>query len=552
MTLRNAAPIAAALLTVAAPALAQQTPSDVPPGHWAYEAVESLLKKGIVQGYPGGVFQGERTLTRYEMAALLKRILDRLPASPAPAGAPTTPTPAPAPPAPAAPALTESEKDALRRLTAEFLPELAVIGADLKEIRQKLGVLDQQVIDLQQELKDAREVNLDQQKDIDLLKKIHFNGYLQLRFDALFAHNSLFKGAGSGGSGQRPTLGAPHIGGPSNGFLVRRGRFKVEGPLNPNDAFTFQLDFGSVGGVNLRDAWADIKSSLPRNTTFRIGQFPPPFTYVLVASSRVRETPDRPLGFSDTSNSAFVHKDTVSSLGGEVTAGSIVPLLSNQDRDIGFQFTYKGSRATTQFGWFNGEGRDVAGQRPLNSALTFMGRVEQRFPLSVGNAFVGLSRYDGKYSVRGAAPTGSTPASFRYADRAFTNVDTRWEGKDGWQVRYEHLWGTFETTPDRALFLPGNRVESWYATVRKDISPKTALSATYDVFRPTSKTVAGVGASDYARKTLQGGVLHWVGPRTRLRLWYVQALTPYDPSAAAGSRSRAKVGQFIGEIQIEY
>lgn len=383
-------------------------------------------------------------------------------------------------------------------------------------------------------------------------KKINVSGYLQMRFDALVADRSLFKGAGAGGSGQRPTLGAPHIGGPSNGFLVRRARMRVDGPLNPKDGFVFQLDFPTASAVNLRDAWVDFKTGLPRHTSVRVGQFPPPFTYILPTSSRIRETPDRPLGFSDSGFSALVHKDSVSALGGEVTPGSIVPLFSNQDRDIGAQVSYQGTDTTTQLGWFNGEGRDPGGQRSLNSNLTFMGRVERRFPTRTGNAFAGLSRYAGKHSVRSAAPTGSTPAAFRYADRTFTNLDARWEGRGGLQLRTEYLWGRFETTPDRALFSEGNRVSAWYATVRQPVGPRTALSATYDVFRPTDRTVAGVSASEYVRKTLQGGVLHWLAPQTRLRVWYVQGLTPYDPSAAVGAKARGKVGHLIGEIQVEY
>ncbi len=532
-----------------------QTPTDIAPGHWAAEAVRTLAAKGLVQGYPGGLFDGERPLTRYEMALVIQRLLKTLPEKPAAPGTSTGFTvvepPAPAPLAPL-PLLTENDKALLRRLASEFLPELAILGTDLKALRAKVDGFEKIWADLQRRVQDVQETQRTQQGTIESLRKFQISGYLQLRYDALFAHASQFRGGGSGGTGQRPTFGAPRIGGPSNGFLVRRGRLRAESPTSTKDGLVFQIDFASVAGMNLRDAWADVRSGLPRNVSLRIGQFPPPFSYVLPNTSRIREAPDRPIGFSDTSNSALIHKDTVSSLGGEFTPGSIVPLFSNQDRDVGLTFTHRGKRATTSFGWINGEGRDVLGQRALNSGVTFVGRVEQRIPAASGNLFVGVSRYDGGYSVRSAAPTGGVVAPFRYADREFTNFDTRWEGRDGWQARFEHLDGRFETTPDRALYIAGNRVEAWYATLRKDISTETALSLTWDVFRPTSQTLAGISPSDYARRTLQGGVLHWLAPRTRLRLWYVQALSAYDPSAAAWSRARGKVGQFIGEIQVEY
>ena len=50
---------------------------DVPADHWAREALETLMRKyGLVMGYPDGRFQGQRALSRYEMAALLRRLLE--------------------------------------------------------------------------------------------------------------------------------------------------------------------------------------------------------------------------------------------------------------------------------------------------------------------------------------------------------------------------------------------------------------------------------------------------------------------------------------------
>src|SRR5437764_1447244 len=60
-------------------ARAQDVPSDVKPDHWAYAAVEDLAKKGLIKGYPpDGKFLGGRTLTRYEMATIIKRVIDRM------------------------------------------------------------------------------------------------------------------------------------------------------------------------------------------------------------------------------------------------------------------------------------------------------------------------------------------------------------------------------------------------------------------------------------------------------------------------------------------
>ncbi len=51
---------------------------DVPLDHWAYDAVEYLAAKGIVEGYPDGEFKGDRLLTRYEYAVIIARLERRL------------------------------------------------------------------------------------------------------------------------------------------------------------------------------------------------------------------------------------------------------------------------------------------------------------------------------------------------------------------------------------------------------------------------------------------------------------------------------------------
>ena len=78
-----------------APCFAQASPTDdVPFDHWAYDAVQTLVDKGIIVGYPDGLFHGDRAMTRYEFAMAISRLLDNLPQAirgekgdPGPAGA---------------------------------------------------------------------------------------------------------------------------------------------------------------------------------------------------------------------------------------------------------------------------------------------------------------------------------------------------------------------------------------------------------------------------------------------------------------------------------
>jgi hypothetical protein len=51
---------------------------DVPTDHWAYESVEALVNAGIITGYPDGTFRGASSVTRYEVAVLLNRVMEKI------------------------------------------------------------------------------------------------------------------------------------------------------------------------------------------------------------------------------------------------------------------------------------------------------------------------------------------------------------------------------------------------------------------------------------------------------------------------------------------
>lgn len=50
---------------------------DVPENHWAYEYIGRLAAAGIIDGYPDGMFNGNRMMSRYEFAAMLYRALEK-------------------------------------------------------------------------------------------------------------------------------------------------------------------------------------------------------------------------------------------------------------------------------------------------------------------------------------------------------------------------------------------------------------------------------------------------------------------------------------------
>ena len=49
--------------------------TDVPAGHWAKDAVDLIVQKGLIQGFPDGTFRGNENLTRYQAALIFYRLL---------------------------------------------------------------------------------------------------------------------------------------------------------------------------------------------------------------------------------------------------------------------------------------------------------------------------------------------------------------------------------------------------------------------------------------------------------------------------------------------
>ena len=62
-------------LGVTASAYAANPFSDVPQGHWAYDSVAKLAAAGVVDGYADGAFDGNKLMTRYEMAQIVAKAM---------------------------------------------------------------------------------------------------------------------------------------------------------------------------------------------------------------------------------------------------------------------------------------------------------------------------------------------------------------------------------------------------------------------------------------------------------------------------------------------
>ncbi|HOD39128.1 MAG TPA: S-layer homology domain-containing protein, partial [Candidatus Wallbacteria bacterium] len=84
--------------------------SDVPKSHWAYEAVNNLAAKGLLEGYADGKFKGAKAMTRYEMALMVARLIDKK--------------------------FGGADFDTLQKLTVEFADELALLGVKVQALEE--------------------------------------------------------------------------------------------------------------------------------------------------------------------------------------------------------------------------------------------------------------------------------------------------------------------------------------------------------------------------------------------------------------------------------
>lgn len=95
-------------------ALAAQNPfSDVPEGHWARQAVTELAQKGIISGYEDGTFDGDKKITRFEMAQMVAKAMSR------------------------EKELSAKDKAQLEKLEIEFADELDNLGVRVEKLEKK-------------------------------------------------------------------------------------------------------------------------------------------------------------------------------------------------------------------------------------------------------------------------------------------------------------------------------------------------------------------------------------------------------------------------------
>lgn len=101
--------------------------SDVKASHWAYDAISKLAAKGYIEGYKDGTFKGEKNLTRYELAMVISRLIDKFKGMGG---------------------VSPEDLRTLEKLTVEFSDELALLGVKVTALEDEMKMVKSDVASL--------------------------------------------------------------------------------------------------------------------------------------------------------------------------------------------------------------------------------------------------------------------------------------------------------------------------------------------------------------------------------------------------------------------
>lgn len=455
------------LLVACSLAAGAQVPQDVPRDHWAYEAVRDLADQGYVLGYPDGSFLGSRTMTRYEFATVIKRILDDMQMRIQAAGD-KTPTTTPAPVVttpPAGSGVGQADLDKLSRLVDEFKVELTVIGTRLDKVEAEVAEMRTQIETHEAILTDEEGALKSTQADVSKLKKIGIGGYLQVRYqtyDFTKENDNEDKF--------------------DDTFLVRRGRVKFTFKPTARTFAVIQPEFAK-NGVSLKDAYLNyaLGENAAISPSFQIGQQNWWFGYEVPYSSSRRETPERAL---------FVRRF----FPGERDTGAVLLAPSESD----FQYA---------LGIYNGTGIEVGSNSAtdLNEAKDYLARLKW----AAGDLDFGVSGYWGtgvwnKYEKGQYAPT---------VDKTRYGADLQWYFNN-FTLKAEYIRGKgFDLAS--GSWDQSEDTYGYYGQINYNLSVKDTLVARYAFMEVDPQ------APQYGERTAWDlGWVRWLDDNMRFKLFY--------------------------------
>lgn len=469
---------AAALLCLALLAtcgLAWAQTNDVPRDHWAYEAVIQLAEKGYVLGYPDGNFLGDRTLTRYEFATLVKRVVDGLEERMAVAeevaenatSAPRTASPVPPPvdtSRAAEAGVAPEDLDSIRKLVDEFKVEMTVIGTRLDKVEADIEQLHTDQETTAAAVFDPEGVVESTKADVAKLKTVKVSGYIQARYQTA----DLAK--------EDNAAGAEH-----DTFLVRRARIKVTGQPAEKTKAVVQLELAK-NSVALKDTYLQymFKGDELIGPSVFLGQMNWPFGYEVSYSSSKRETPERAL---------FIRR------------------FFPGERDQGAKYTSDMDEPFVwQIGAFNGTGIEKNSASDPNDAKDIIANVQW----APGDLTIGASYYVGQ----GVWKKFGEAATFRSeVKKQRYGIDLQYY-LNRYTLKAEYVRGRGVDEAD-AAWDQSRYVDGYYAQLNYNLTQRNTLVARFSTLSEDP-----VKPAFGRRDTWELGWLHWLDGENRLKFFY--------------------------------
>jgi len=173
---------------------------DVPRTHWAYDAVEYLASKGLVEGFGDGTYRGNKEMTRYELAMLVARAYAKLEEL--------------------------SDKDVSIDVEAIMNDLMDEFEDELADIRDLIKSGQVRMDDLERKTEENSQATADLASKLEKIgSKFKFNGIMKLRLDAKWYN-----------PGDSRTV-KPQI----------SFRFDMKAPVNDELTFGGRLSTGGVG-----------------------------------------------------------------------------------------------------------------------------------------------------------------------------------------------------------------------------------------------------------------------------------------------------------------
>jgi hypothetical protein len=204
--------------------------SDVPSDHWAYDAVTQLAKDGVIEGYGDTTFQGNKNITRYEMAQMVAKAMAKS-------------------------NVPQNDKALIDKLAAEFSDELNNLGVRVSALEKnadkvKWNGLAEYTLD-RHNVEHQADAEGDHKNDLTFRlepsAEVNNNWHVKARLDA---STDLAKDAGSDG---KVTLKRAWAQGDYTNFSVKLGKFApIDNDLIADTTFSgAEVSFGKVAKFTL-------------------------------------------------------------------------------------------------------------------------------------------------------------------------------------------------------------------------------------------------------------------------------------------------------------